>query len=277
MQKVPWSKNNPDFSVARYNLEEILYNPDGKEAKRWLTGMCVDGMGILENPKRGNRPDLMNEFIKAQFGFCKETHYGREFLIQNRITDITNIAYLNGNLQLHTDLPYYEYKPGVTVLHYLKQSTVGGLSTLVDGFQIAERMRKEEPVAFEILSTVPVNFVDKGVENGLKFHKVYITPVIGLKNGQLDRISFSVPQRDSLFSVGDPKLVQKWYEAMQVFRRFSLEEVLQFKMVEDDFLTFDNTRLLHGRTSYEANEQRTIVGCYVDWDEIYSKYRANEN
>lgn len=64
---------------------------------------------------------------------------------------------------------------------------------------------------------------------------------------------------------------------MELFKTFSQEEILEFKMEENDFLTFDNTRLLHGRTAFEANEKRTIVGCYVDFDEIYSKYRANEN
>lgn len=86
-----------------------------------------------------------------------------------------------------------------------------------------------------------------------------------------------MPQRDSAFSVSDPMLVQRWFEAMKLFAKFSKEETIEFKMDEDDFLTFDNTRLLHGRTAFEANEQRSLVGCYVDWDEIYSKYRANEN
>lgn len=179
LPKIPWSKNSADFKMPRYSLEEILYNSDGKEMKRWLTGLCRDGMAILENPKMKNQEDLMSDFIKSIFGFCKETHYGREFLIRNRVSDITNVAYLNGNLQLHTDLPYYDFVPGVTVLHYLKQSIEGGRSTLADGFQIVERIRKADPEAFEILSTVPVNWVDKGVENGLKFHKVLVTPVIG--------------------------------------------------------------------------------------------------
>lgn len=277
LPKIPWTKKSPEFEMPRFNLEEIMFNQDGKEMKRWLKGLCQTGMAVLENRKLLDRPELMSEFIAKVFGFCKETHYGREFLIQNRINDITNIAYLNGNLQLHTDLPYYSYIPGVTILHYLKQSQFGGLSTLVDGFQIAERMRKETPEAFEVLSRVPVNFVDKGVENSLKFHKVHLTPVIKLrKDGELDRISFSVPQRDTMFSVADPELVHKWYEAMQIFLKFSREEVLEFKMETDFLLTFDNTRLLHGRTAYEAHEHRTIVGCYVDWDEVYSKYRATE-
>lgn len=179
LPKIPWSKNDSDFKMPRYSLEEIMFNSDGKEMKRWLTGLCQNGMAILENPIRKSRPDLMKKFIQAMFGFCKETHYGGEFLVQNRVSDITNVAYLNGNLQLHTDLPYYDYVPGVTVLHYLKQSREGGKSTLADGFQIAERIRKEDPEAFEILSTLPVNWVDKGVENGLKFHKIFRKPVIG--------------------------------------------------------------------------------------------------
>lgn len=179
LPQIPWSKHSLGFKIPRYSFEEILNNPDGKEMKRWLKGLCEDGMAILENPKMKNREDLMNVFIKQIFGFCKETHYGGEFLIRNRITDITNVAYLNGNLQLHTDLPYYDYVPGVTVLHYLKQSKEGGKSTLADGFQIAERIRKENPAAFDVLSTVKVNWVDKGVEDGLKFHKVVMAPVIG--------------------------------------------------------------------------------------------------
>ena len=30
----------------------------------------------------------------------------------------SNVAYSSGPLQLHTDLPYYEYKPGVGLFYY---------------------------------------------------------------------------------------------------------------------------------------------------------------
>lgn len=41
-------------------------------------------------------------------------------------------------------------------------------------------------------------------------------------------------------------------------------------------LAFDNKRLIHGRLAYEdsPNNQRLLVGCYLDWDEIYSKLRV---
>lgn len=38
--------------------------------------------------------------------------FSEEFSVQAK-ADATNVAYTSGYLQLHTDLPYYEYKPGV--------------------------------------------------------------------------------------------------------------------------------------------------------------------
>lgn len=73
-------------------------------------------------------------------------------------------------------------------------------------------------------------------------------------------------------------------------------EAVEFKMEDSDFLTFDNTRLVHGRqdsrivvyskqktkkipfyrTQYKdsADNSRTLIGAYIDWDHIYSKLRV---
>lgn len=115
----------------------------------------------------------------------------------------------------------------------------------------------------------------KDIVRNLK--NVFKNSGFSLKNGKLDRINFSVPQRDSFFSVDDPVVVHEWYDAMKVFMDIAKEEILEFKINENDFLSFDNIRLMHGRTEYRADEERTLVGCYLDWDEIYSKYRAIEN
>jgi hypothetical protein len=39
-------------------------------------------------------------------------HISEEFSVLAK-ANATNVAYTQGYLQLHTDLPYYEYKPGV--------------------------------------------------------------------------------------------------------------------------------------------------------------------
>lgn len=54
------------------------------------------------------------------------------------------------------------------------------------------------------------------------------------------------------------------------------EESVTFKTKEGDILTFDNLRLVHGRTKYEDNSdnRRHLIGAYLDWDEIYSRLRV---
>lgn len=49
--------------------------------------------------------------------------------------------------------------------------------------------------------------------------------------------------------------------------------------IPGDILAFSNIRLLHGRTGYEDKNGniRHIVGCYIDWDELYSRQRILAN
>ena len=49
---------------------------------------------------------------------------------------------------------------------------------------------------------------------------------------------------------------------------------LEFKLVPGDLLMMDNYRLLHGRTSYDANEgNRFLQGCYIDYDSTEGKLK----
>jgi gamma-butyrobetaine dioxygenase len=42
---------------------------------------------------------------------------------------------------------------------------------------------------------------------------------------------------------------------------------IEFKLLPGDLLMMDNHRLLHGRTTYDANEgNRFLQGCYIDYD-----------
>jgi len=39
-------------------------------------------------------------------------------------------------------------------------------------------------------------------------------------------------------------------------------------------MIFDNKRILHGRKSFQCEEQRLIEGWYFDWDMLYSFLRV---
>lgn len=48
----------------------------------------------------------LNKIYGLQFFFREEFHVTAK-------PNTSNVAYLSGHLQMHTDLPYYEYTPGV--------------------------------------------------------------------------------------------------------------------------------------------------------------------
>lgn len=96
--------------------------------------------------------------------------------------DAKNYAYLSAPLPLHTDLPYYEYKPGLNLLHCFTQSeSSGGQSLTADAFYVAERLKQKDPKSYEILTKVPVDWNDIGSEGGGEgFHSIYRSPMIKL-------------------------------------------------------------------------------------------------
>ena len=95
------------------------------------------------------------------------------------------------------------------------------------------------------------------------------------RSGELERINHSVPQRDSFLNI-PVENVEIWYRAMKKFVQIIHEEAVIFKTEPGDILTFNNIRLIHGRTGYTdtVDNSRYIVGAYLDWDEIYSRLRV---
>src|SRR5204863_8380757 len=61
-------------------------------------------------------------------------------------------------LEPPTDNPYRAPVPGMQLLPCLVNETSGGLSTLVDGFAVAQSLREQHGQAFRILTSTPVRF-----------------------------------------------------------------------------------------------------------------------
>ena len=51
---------------------------------------------------------------------------------------------------------------------------------------------------------------------------------------------------------------------------------IEHKMVPGDVITFNNSRVLHGRSAFKITESsnRHLQGYYMDWDVIYSRMRV---
>lgn len=142
---------------------------------QWLKTFIRLGLALVKGapPTEDQCKKLAN-----RIGFIRETHYGKEFAVRAD-PNAQNVAYTSDALQLHTDLPYYDYAPGATLLHCISQTkSPGAFNLLVDGFYVAERLKQEYPKAFESLTKTLVNWSDYGEDGGFRFEKIFRNPVI---------------------------------------------------------------------------------------------------
>ncbi|ALC41125.1 CG10814 [Drosophila busckii] len=266
-----WSRQQYPQIQREFVYEELLQSDEA--LLQWLQQLAVYGLAMIRQA-----PLELNvlQTLCQRVGFMRRTTYGHEWHVSAQ-PGASNYAYLAQPLPLHTDMPYFEYKPSITLLHTLQQSdSPGGWNLLTDAFHVADLLRAEHPKAFQMLSETPVDWADIGSEKGLSFHNIWRAPVINLDvHGRYLRINHSVPQRDSHFSI-PAEQVRPWYEAMALFVRLANEQACTFKTTPGDILTFDNLRLVHGRTGYDDTDRnvRHIVGAFLDWDIAYSRWRV---
>jgi gamma-butyrobetaine dioxygenase len=242
--------------------------PADAELMAWLEAFLTFGFVIFEGV-----PSAPGSVLKVAtlFGFTRETNFGPLFDVRST-PEATDLAYTSVPLDPHTDNPYRAPVPGIQLLHCLINQTSGGLSTLVDGFAVAQELRRQDPAAFEVLSTTPVRFKYLDAHTELTAS----APPIQLDVcGALQAIHFS-PRLDfvPLFA---PECLDAYFRARRLFdqRLRAAAFEIRFLLKSGDLVMFDNCRLLHGRTGFDPGEGlRHLQGCYIDSDGPRSLYRV---
>lgn len=208
------------------------------------------------------------------FGHIRETNFGKLFEVVSK-PDSTDLAYRSVSLSPHTDNPYRDPIPGIQLLHCLENKTSQGLSTLVDSLRVLEQLKVEQPEGFALLCRVPIRYryVDSDVD------VVERRPMIETDQfGNLIGLAYS-PRLD--FSPLLPEAELKIFHRA----RKRLGELLSapeyewcFRLEPGELQMFHNSRVLHGRTSFDPNEGlRHLQGAYIDLDGPKSRYRAIMN
>lgn len=142
---------------------------------QWLLTLVKYGVVLMKGAPLTE--DQCRRLIN-RIGFIRQTHYGLEYAVRAD-PNAQNVAYTSNPLQIHTDLPYYDYVPGTTMLHCIAQTkSTGAFNSLVDGFYVAKRLQQENRDAFECLTNTLVNWSDYGEDAGIRFEKINRSPVI---------------------------------------------------------------------------------------------------
>uniref|UniRef100_A0A6B2L8A1 TauD/TfdA-like domain-containing protein n=1 Tax=Arcella intermedia TaxID=1963864 RepID=A0A6B2L8A1_9EUKA len=187
---------------------------------------------------------------------------------RNLSSDIPDTAYDNTAIPPHTDCSYLWNSAGIQVFHCLKHEGEGGLNPLVDGFYIADRIRQENPSAYDFLSTYPMEWY-----HNEKDHKIHtFQPIIRTEDGELKQIRFNdVDRAPPPF---DEKRMEEYYRSLKVWVKMinDPENQLVLKLLPGTILMVNNWRVLHARTAYTGI--RRMCGLYLDPDSFIDRLRV---
>ena len=263
IKKVEWDSSLNDFNIFEFkeNLseKEEMYNA--------LISFYKYGFVIFKNvPTKDN---FLINFANS-IGSVRRTNFGEFFNVKSK-PNPNDLAYTSLPLSPHTDNPYRNPVPCIQILHCIENNVQGGLSTLVDGFTVTEKLKKDFPKYYKILSEVKVRFqfVDQSVvlEDWAEMIRVD-------ENGEFKQVRFS-PRLDFVPLLDLDKLELYYNARKKISELYNSDKYrIQFKLSPGDLLMMDNYRLLHGRTAYDSNEgDRFLQGCYIDYDSTDGKLK----
>ena len=256
IEKIKWDSSFNELNT--YEFDENLFETE--EMYKALINFYKYGFVIFKNvPTRDN---FIVKFANS-IGSVRRTNFGEFFNVQSKLNP-NDLAYTSLNLAPHTDNPYRNPVPCIQILQCIENEVSGGLSTLVDGYTVSEKLKQEFPDYYKILTEVKIRFkfIDQTIvlENWAEMIQLD-------ESGNFKQVCFS-PRLDFVPLIDREKLELFYSARKKLSELYNSENYkIEFKLLPGDLLMMDNYRLLHGRTKYDANEgNRFLQGCYIDYD-----------
>ncbi|MEM7171135.1 MAG: TauD/TfdA family dioxygenase [Pseudomonadota bacterium] len=173
----------------------------------------------------------------------------------------------------HTDTCWRTSLSGLIYLHCLEAHSRGGETLLVDGFALAERLRKSGPDAFACLSQTPLSFSanvspeDQWQAMGKVITLDHDGAVAGIRYNRGSIQHFDLPL----------DLIEPLHRALCAWESCLMDEDhwLRLTLSPGDLLVIDNHRVMHGRTAFDPSAgARHLQTCSTRRDEFHNRYRA---
>lgn len=246
--RVAWRN---DLAPLPYHRVDHLSSPAG------LGDAIADllRLGIVILTKASTDTGLMLEVAQA-FGAVRETHLGRVF---------SGPAF-GGSTEPQSAHPFRSPTPGYLVTHCLAGAAPLGRLVLIDGLAVTDRLRREDPKAFQLLCTTDINFRYADTHRDHRLTR----PLISLdRSGAVNGILYS-PFHDAL-PLMSRTLTTRYHAARQRFSELvnKLDFCLTVPLAPGNLVILDNSTVLHG---YVGPATATTQQCTIDVDGPRSNY-----
>ena len=257
-----WKEDDLDDQI--YIDFETVQSNEGY--KKFLKNLYQYGFSVVQNCKT----EMSSvENIVNKIGYVRNSIFGGLWSFESN-EDKADSAYTQEELRPHTDATYSNDAPGLQLLLCCEYKAKGGDSIMVDGFKIAEIIKKDNKELFDILSTINV----KGSYIGDGVFLEAERPIFNLNSKkELFQVSFNNYDRAPFRFEKD--LTIKFYEAIRTFDLMANSKEYQWRHIlkPGELLIFNNWRVLHGRGSFDGT--RKISGCYINKEDFDSSCRMN--
>ena len=263
IKKVEWDSSFTNFK--NFEFEDNFFNE--KVMYEALVDFYKFGFVIFKDvPTKDN---FIKNFANS-IGSIRRTNFGEFFNVKSK-PNPNDLAYTSLALAPHTDNPYRNPVPCIQMLHCIENEVNGGLSTLVDGYTVTEKLKKDFRDYYNILTEVKVRFqfIDQSVILEDWAEMIQLN-----EKGEFKQVRFS-PRLDFVPLMEKNKLELFYSARKKISELYNSDQYrVEFKLNPGDLLMMDNYRLLHGRTSYDANQgNRFLQGCYIDYDSTEGKLK----
>jgi trimethyllysine dioxygenase len=258
-----WNKPGEIKIFPEMTYKEVMSD---EGIKNWLNNIQRVGFALVTDTPA--TPEATKELME-RMAYIRNSIFGGFSVWDNKLENPDDTAFTSLAIEPHTDGTYVHDAPGLQTLHCIKRDSIGGENQLIDGLAIAEKMRKEDPDAFNILCTVniPGRYIkpDTYLEASRPLFRIN-------DNGDVIQVSFNNHDR-APFRLENNQM-SRFYKAYKIFHNLANDSSRQFEFMLDPgkVLTFDNWRLLHARSSLTGYRQ--LCGGYHNHEDFESRVRT---
>lgn len=170
----------------------------------------------------------------------------------------------------HTDEAFRYSPPGINILGCVRPAVSGGESVLVDGFQVADRLRREQPEMFELLCRYEQSF--NRIHPGSMDQRNRQRMIERDDRGEVVGVRFHTRSAGPMDLPAE--VVKPYYAAHRELCRLmmSSENQVSFQLQSGESVLFDNHRVLHSRTEFR-DRARFLQICNVDRESFHQRLR----